>query len=62
MKATDYGGLASNVTTTVAVIPKIESKMFDQEGLYNETYLEYVVTKESKRYVLESMIFDWDVI
>ena len=62
MKATDYGGHVSNVTATVVVIPKIESKMFDQEGLYNETYLEYVVTKESKRYVLESMIFDWDVI
>ena len=62
MKATDYGGLASNVTATVVVIPKIESKMFDQEGLFNKIYLEHVATKESKRYVLESMIFDWDVI
>ena len=62
MKATDYGGLASNVTTTVAVIPKIESKMFDQEGLCNEACLEHVVTKESNNFVLESMIFDWDVI
>ena len=62
MKATDYGGLASNVTTTVAVIPKIESKMFDQEGLCNEACLEHVVTKESNNFVLESMMFDWHII
>lgn len=67
VKATDYGGHVANATATVVMIPKIEdkgatSKKFYQEGLYNETYFEYVVAKESKRYVLESMTFDWDII
>ena len=67
VKATDCGGHVANATATVVMIPKIEdkgatSKKFYQEGLYNETYFEYVIAKESKRYVLESMTFDWDII
>ena len=65
VKATDFGGQVTNTTATVVMVPKMESKdaaskKTDQGGVY-EKYLTYA-TKESKRYLLESMTLDWNII
>jgi len=67
VKATDYGGHVANSTATVVVIPKkadgdVPSKQSKQEGLYDEKYLERIIAKESKPYVLEAIALEWDII
>ena len=68
MKATDYGGHVANSTATVVVVPSIKedgdvpSKQFKEEGFYNENYYESIIAKESKRYVLETIALEWDII
>ena len=67
MKATDYGGHVANSTATVVVIPKkadedVPSKQSKQEGLYDEKYLERIIAKESKPYILETIALEWDII
>ena len=68
VKATDYGGHVANSAATVVVIPSVKedrdvpSKQFKEEGFYNEKYYESIIAKESKRYVLETIALEWDII
>lgn len=68
MKATDYGGHVANSTATVVVIPSMKedggvpSKQFKQEILYDEKYLKRIIANESRRYVLDTVAIEWDII
>ena len=67
LNATDYGGNVANSTATVVVVPTLKlggdvpSKQFEQ-GRFNKKYFEQVVAKESKRYILETAAFDWEIL
>ena len=68
VKATDYGGNVANSTATVVVVPSMEedgdvpSKQLKQEGLYDEKYVKRIIANESRRYVLETVAVEWDII
>merc|ERR1711983_132511 len=65
--ATDYGGNVGNSSAIVVVVPKMKldedvpSKEFQRNGLYNENYIEYIIGKDSNRYILESTSIKWDI-
>ena len=38
------------------------TKKFEQEGLHNEKYFQYIIAKDSKLYVLDNKVLEWNIM